>query len=238
MRGGGTLPFANDDEVLDFLRTAPIVGFEKIPMGVTEPRRVILERDGVRLRAAFHDHDIVKDRQRMAGGSVVLYFRDTYVNQVVAYEIARLLGIRNVPPTVLRTIDGTEGSLQLWIENARMEGDRRREKLKFPDVERARRQVADMDVFDALINNLDRTQGNFLWDKESWQLWLIDHTRALGRDRKVSSPEQVKRCSRELMDRLEQLQARSVKRALKRYLTPREVSAAAGSTRASPRVVR
>ena len=106
-----------------------------------------------------------------------------------------------------------------------MEGDRRREKLKFPDVERARRQVADMDVFDALINNLDRTQGNFLWDKESWQLWLIDHTRALGRDRKVPSPEQIKRCSRGLMDRLERLEARSVKRALNRYLTPREVSA-------------
>ena len=33
-----------------------------------------------------------------------------------------------------------------------------------------------MRVFDELIANTDRNQGNMLIDKQ-WKLWLIDHTR-------------------------------------------------------------
>jgi hypothetical protein len=51
-----------------------------------------------------------------------------------------------------------------------------------------------MRVFDELIQNVDRTQENLLWDK-SWKLWLIDHTRAfrLGHELKLSDLDQCER---------------------------------------------
>ena len=220
--GETTLPFGNDAEILEFLRTAEIVSQTEIPIGVTQSRVLVLEKNGVSARAAFHHHHIVKDKQRMVGGSFITHFRDSYTSQIAAWNVAELLGITGTPPTVLRQVDGVEGSLQLWVENARMESDRQRESLVFPDRIRAWRQVYDMDVFDALINNLDRTQGNFLWDKASWDLWMIDHTRAFGRNRKVLRPVKVRKVSRALLERLRELDAKEVKRSLKPYLNREE----------------
>lgn len=224
-RGGEFLPFESDEDVLEFLRRADIVSLQDLPSGVTQSRVVTLEENGVRARAAFHTHHKLKERQRMADGSIVEHFRDSYTSQVAAYEVALLLGMRNTPPTVLREIDGQEGSLQLWIENTRRESDRRSEGLAFPDPERAYRQVYDMDVFDALINNLDRSQGNFLWGRESWDLWLIDHTRAFGSDKTVLEQRRVTRCSRRLWKNLQQLDTAVIEERLEPYLSELERSA-------------
>ena len=161
----------------------------------------------------------------MRDGSFIMYFRDSYMNQVAAWEVARLLGMTNTPPTVLREIDGEQGSLQLWVESARRETDRREDGLAFPDPIRAYRQVYDMDVFDALINNLDRSRGNFLWGRENWDIWLIDHTRAFGRDEKVLDPKNVKKCSRGMWESLQSLDLALLEERLEPYMSKLERSA-------------
>ena len=40
-------------------------------------------------------------------------------------------------------------------------------------------QLQVVRVFDELIQNRDRNQGNILWTSD-WKMWLIDHTRAFG----------------------------------------------------------
>ena len=223
-RDGKPLPLAGDEEILAFLRAAEVVAIEGISVGVTEPRVVTLESGGVVARGAFHDHHMTGERQRLVDGTLVMHFRDSYRNQPAAWEVARLLGMANTPPTVVRRIDDSEGSLQLWVENAMTERERRDGGVMFPDRIRAYRQVYDMDIFDALINNRDRSQGNFLWDGD-WRLWMIDHTRSFGRERNVPSVRSLRRCSYRLWKALRELDADEVDRRLEPYMGSHERAA-------------
>jgi len=114
---GNPLPFTTDAEVVDFLATARVVDRRRVGTGVTDPEKLLLERGGIRAHAIFHDVDVEKTRLRLRG-QVVMFFRDSYANNVAAYELSRLLGITNVPPAVVRKVDSTKGSLQMWLEEA------------------------------------------------------------------------------------------------------------------------
>ena len=123
---GRPLPFDSVAEVTDFLATAQVVGTKSLSTGITEPTKIYLERDGLRVDAVFHHVDR-RERQtrRLPGGQVVAHLLDSYKSQVAAFEVSRLLGLDSVPPTVVRTIDGRTGSLQLWVQNAVTEQMRR-----------------------------------------------------------------------------------------------------------------
>ena len=221
---GATLPFESHEEVKQFLLNATVVDMEDIPVGVTKPKKATLELNGVRARAAFREINLSKERQRMADGSIAMFLRDNYKNEVAAYELGLMLGITNIPPAVLRTLNGKEGSLQLWLDGTIPEKERMAQGKKAPDKVRFRRQVFDMDVFDALINNLDRNQGNILWD-DDWNLWMIDHTRSFGRDTKLRKPEDVQMVSRSLYSALQTLDAKQVKTVMKPYMGSFETGA-------------
>lgn len=203
---GEPLPFADDREVEAFLLAAEIVADEPIGQGITEPRKLLLERGGVRAHAVFrHHHDVDRD-VRLDDGRRLAFFIDSFKGEVAAYRLSRLLGMRNVPPAVLRPVRRTDGSVQLWIEGARTQRAIQEERLASPAELRSRhsRETADMRVFDNLIDNIDRNAGNILWD-ERWDLWLIDHTRAFARRRDLPRAEDVARCSRRLLAGLEAL---------------------------------
>jgi hypothetical protein len=100
---GSPLPFRNDEEVLEFLRTAEVTSAERTGLGINNPWRVDLEKDGVRARACFRDVSVLRKQARMKDG-FHLNFRDDALFEVAAYELGRLLGIRAIPPTVERRI--------------------------------------------------------------------------------------------------------------------------------------
>ncbi len=217
---GKPLPFAEVDEVLDFLATAKVVKTSGIETGVTLPRKLLLERDGVRAHAIFHTVSIEKRRERLHGGRVVNFFRDHYANNVAAFELSRMLGMTNVPPAVVRRVGRDKGSVQLWIESSQTESDRRQKKLAPPGDWRL--TAKDMLVFDNLANNIDRNQGNILYDSD-WNLWFIDHTRTFGRMKQLPSPERIGRCSRRLFQALRGLDETEVRRRLEPYLGGYEI---------------
>ena len=217
---GKPLPFADVSEVLDFLAKAKVVSSTTIRSGVTLPRKLLLERDGVRAHAIFHDVKIEKRRERLSGGQVVSFFRDHYANNVAAFELSRLLGMTNVPPAVVRRVGHQQGSVQMWIESANTEADRRRQKIV--PAGNWRLTAKDMQVFDNLSNNIDRNQGNILYDA-SWNLWFIDHTRTFGRTKKLPSPARVTRCSYRLWQALHELDEAELRRRLKPYLGTYEI---------------
>ena len=72
-------------------------------------------------------------------------------------------------------------------------------------------------LFDNLINNLDRNQGNILIDP-GWRLWLIDHTRSFIRDRALPAPELVLRIERRFWERLRSINDEELEAAVKPYL--------------------
>jgi hypothetical protein len=223
---GNPLPFKKVDEILDFLRTAEIRRITSIPTGVTKPKQLLLERDGITANAIFHDVNEFDRGVRLDSGAYVRDFRDSYLNQVAAFEVGRFLGVTNVPPTVLREVNGRKGSVALWIENTINEQDLSAEGRTPPreDIPRISRIKENMRVFDNLINNFDRNQTNILYDS-NWQVWFIDHTRAFGQEKKLTNPDELRRCSVSLWEKLQAIDADLLTRMVGPYIGKRRAAA-------------
>ncbi len=222
---GRSLPFDRVDQLLEFLAGADVVEVIDLSVGVTKPQQLVLERDGVRAHAVFHSIDR-RERQTktLVNGRVMLYLVDSYRSQIAAFELSRLLGLDIVPPTVERQVRGRVGSVQLWIESAMTEQKRRERGLEPPDRSDWNHQKSEQWVFDNLINNIDRNQGNSLIDAD-WNLWLIDHSRSFGRDRRLPYPERVSFLSSGLWQGLRALDPDTVRERLSPYLDKAEIRA-------------
>ena len=84
-----------------------------------------------------------------------------------------------------------------------------------------------MRVFDELIANTDRNQGNMLIDRD-WKLWLIDHSRAFRLNETLHAPMHVRRCDRALLTQMKALTRKAVDEELGDYLTSSEREALLG----------
>ncbi len=155
--------FSDQEEMAAFLRSAPVVSMWPLGTGSTDPQGVILASNGHRMRAVFKDVDEEGHR---------------YGGEVAAYRLDRMLGLDMVPPTVSRVIDGTPGSLQLWVADAVNEGNLLSEDLRPSDPDAYENQQRRADVFDVLILNIDRNGNNTLITTGDWQVHLIDHEAA------------------------------------------------------------
>ena len=223
--GGEPLPFAGPGQAVDFLAGAEILEVIDLSEGITKPKKLLLEHEGVRAHAIFHSIDRREQKAKtLENGRRTLYLVDSYRSQVAAWELSQMLGIDCVPPTVERTVRGRSGSVQLWIENAMTEEGRRKRGLDAPDTIDWNHQKADQWVFDNLINNIDRNTGNSLIDAD-WNLWLIDHSRSFGRDRKLPYPERISYLSKELWQGLLTLDSERVHERLAPYLDKAEIKA-------------
>ena len=209
---GKPLPFQSDEEIKEFLRTAEVTLKKRIGEGINNPWKVLLEKKGIRMHAIFRDVRVAR-----------IHFRDDNIFECAAYELSRLLGMDNVPPTVRRRIARRKGSMQLWIENAITDKSRQRRNLKAPDRRRRILETQLMYLFDNLIFNDDRNQGNILYDAE-WKLWMIDHTRAFRKFTHLRNPQIIRYCERSVWDRLRTLDDDLIKECLGQFLSSREIS--------------
>ncbi len=123
---------------------------------------------------------------------------------------------------VRRRYGGRDGTIQLWIENAFDEQARLERGLRSPYPDRWRRQKNVRTIFDALIHNIDRNQGNVLFDPD-WNAWLIDHTRSFVAETDLPARRQIRRCDRDLWQRLRTADRRAAAERLEPYLTGREL---------------
>jgi hypothetical protein len=193
---GSPLPFSTDPEVEDFLRTADIVASKELEGTRNRPLKLTLAKDGVEARAIFRTVDKKRASARV-GDVLIRDFHDSYIYECAAYELSRLLDIENVPPCVLRTIDGQKGSAQLWIEEAVTEFQNRYDVDGPTAPERWPRLFDTMHVFDALIDNFDRHPGNILVDSGD-RIWFIDHTRSFRLYTSATKLELAAGCNPEL----------------------------------------
>lgn len=200
---GGFLPFASEAEVLDFLHEAEVIKKKEIPQGINKALKVRLRKDGVEAHAIYRTVNIKKLRHQTAG-QIYIDFRDSYIYECGAYELSRLLGIDHVPPCVVRDLGRHRGTMQIWVEKAMTETDRHKKNLKAPFSIHWARQQQTMRLFDGLINNIDRNQGNILIDPE-WKLWFIDHTRSFHKSSSVEKLERIIWVERRLWTNLQAL---------------------------------
>jgi hypothetical protein len=181
-------------EFEEFLRTAPIVRVQGIPSGVTGPRHVFFAPGGLAAGAVI----------KTIRSSGVDAFFDSYRSEVAAYELDKLLGMDMVPPTVERTVGRDRVSMQLWVEGCvsykSVIGKPR------PDALSWNRQIRRMIVFDNLVVNIDRNEGNMLIDP-AINLILIDHSRTFDARRPLRMPyeKQMTVIDRPFFERLKAL---------------------------------
>jgi len=220
---GVPLPFYNEDQVMEFLATADVVGRENIPVGVTDHIKVRLSKDGLEVHGIFRYVDTVYNQVRM-GGRLRVNMKDSCHFEPAAYELSKLLGMNSVPPVITRRIGRDNGTLQIWVYNAIMESERNEQGMSAPNRIAWNKQVQLMYMFDALIGNDDRTEQNILIDK-NWKLWLIDHTRAFYNRAEVAftSLEKVIYVERGFWEALQEFDTESLNEAVGEYLTDAEI---------------
>ncbi len=150
-RPGGFLPL---EETLAILQDGEIVSRRK-----DDTLLVTLEMGGRTLEARF-------DKR---GGK-------NFYPELAAFRLDRLLGLDMIPPTVRRTVDGKDGTLQLHVSHAVTEAQRAESGQGGGAHCPLGDQWAAMYLFDAVIHNLGRAKDTMVYDQKSgWQLLSIGH---------------------------------------------------------------
>ncbi len=218
------LPFRTSEEVANFLRGAKVVKVHRKKLGgVTKPQKVLVENGGIRVNAVFRSLHREEENSKWESGAFTEFLRDTYLSEIAAYELSRLLGLDTVPPTVPWRMGRRPGSLQLWIEKAER-GYHPDETRKPPDPVRWQMERDRMRPFDALIMNGDRHEGNMLIDPTG-KVWWIDHSRAFLRERDLIEPHLIKRCERGFYQRLKEIDPKVIAERMAPYMSQLEIDA-------------
>ncbi len=221
---GANTPQLSDSEIELFLKTARIVSRKVMQEGTTAATRATLDDGKLTHDAQIQCVDIYKPVWKGAEGTVEKNFRDTWKFNVAAYKVARLIGIQNVPVSVERTVDEKPCSVTWWIDNIWMDEAKRREQnIKPPATDAWVNQLNTVRVFDQLIYNTDRNQGNLLITPE-WKLWMIDHTRAFRTTPALMKVEPLRRIEAQLLQALRKLNTVDLKREAGPWLRAEEIS--------------
>lgn len=133
----------------------------------SEPRRLFEVTDGIlTLVAVFHEDQ-----------------GELFAPELAAYRLDRMLELGMVPVTARRTIDDRPGTLQLVPANTVSDAELVGIKSKVGPPCSFEKQEAAMRVFDALIDNPERSSTTMLYDSEEALLILIDHGASFGTNR-------------------------------------------------------
>ncbi len=222
-----TRPVLTPPEMEDFLLHARIIDTVRTLKGVTGARQVTLSDGRMTHDAQVQDVDIYKAIFEVGPKYTEVNFRDTYRYNIAAYRLALLLGLDNVPMSVLRTVNGKPAAVTWWLDDVAME-EGARQKMKpipqGPDPARTAGYIHILRVFDELIQNRDRNAANFLWTKD-WTMWMVDHTRTFRLGKNLLKPELLQRCERTLCERMRTLTAPVLAEVMGKSLTKAEIDA-------------
>ncbi len=208
----------------EFLRTAKVTRTKEAKKGVTGTLMATLSDGTTTHQASIQTIDQSMMRFESSRG-VELNFRDYWGYNVAAYRLAVMLGLDMIPPSVERRHGDKPAAFTWWVDDVMMdELGRVKSKTRPPDIIYWGAQNAVILVFDALIGNVDRNQGNMLIDKQ-WKVWMIDHSRAFRLAEKVKNLAVIRRCERTMFARLKALDAATLKAELDDYLTRYEMDA-------------
>ena len=200
-------------EMEAFLLKAKILSSKGAGAGVTGSQRVKLSDGKITHDAHVQTVDIAKPVFE-AGQHTELNFKDSYRYNIAGYRLARLLGIDTVPMSVERNVNGKQAAVTWWVDDFQMDEKGRLQKQSMgPNPLRTSNQIQLMRIWDELIQNRDRNQGNIIWTGD-WTMWLIDHTRAFRLGKDLMKPSELTRCDRGLLTRLKALTAESVEKAV------------------------
>jgi hypothetical protein len=201
--GGSKRWIGHETEYEEFIRTAKVDKCEDTEVGVTHPKHCLFAPGSLVSGIVF---------KPLQPGKIHGFF-ESYRSEIAAYELDKLLGLHMVPPTVERTLHGDSGSAQMWVDD--VVPLKAQDGSSAPDPAAWNRQIYRQRVFDNLVANIDRNQGNLLLDP-IWNLILIDHSRAF--TAVPTMPFPMTRIDRDFYNKLKGLDEATVKAHLGKLL--------------------
>ncbi len=205
------------EEVEDYLRTAETVFHLPGGAGRTDPWKVRLDLAGTARWAQFKH----VDRPRPAA------LPDSYRYELAAYALDRYLGLGFVPPVVERTINDYNGSLQIFVDGAIRESERKRRDLDLERPEAFERAMADLKVFLNLVR--DRCDAerdrDILIQNGTEKVFGVDFSQAFDPKADLVPGCDILRCSRDLYGKLRRWDPDAIDRIVGRLLNGDEVRA-------------
>ncbi len=217
-------PALSPEAMEAFLLKARVSNQRDAGSGVTNSRRATLTDGQLTHDAHIQTVDVAQSVFE-AGRNTELNFKDTFRYNIAGYRLAKLVGLTTVPMSVERAIEGKPAAVTWWVDDVQMdEKERMKTKSQGPDPVKTNKQIQIMRVWDELIQNRDRNQGNILWTHD-WTMWLIDHTRAFRLNTNLLKPEQLSRCDRGLLERLRAVTPEALAQAVGNSLTKQEQEA-------------
>ena len=209
-------------EMEKFLLDGRIVKKKEGSKGVTDAYRVTLSDGALTHDAQVQNVDIAKPYFDVGPKKSEVNFKDSYRYNVAAYRLAVLLGLDNVPMSVERTVEGKPAAMTWWLDGVMDDGDRKKKKIPQANPARAADYYNVMFVFDELIQNRDRNQGNIVWSLDS-RMWMIDHTRAFRLGRDLQTPGNLTRIDRSMFEKMRGLDKQAFTESIGKALTKDEI---------------
>ena len=112
-----TAPSLSLEEMETFLLNGRIVSRRERSKGVTDAYRVTLSDGRTTHDAQVQNVDIARAIFDVDPKHTELNFKDTYRYNIAGYRLARLLGLKNVPVSVPRNVDGKPAAMTWWIDD-------------------------------------------------------------------------------------------------------------------------
>ena len=195
-------------EIEHCLVDAKVTKIEEVPIGVTKPSRAILQDAGCARAFAWKPL-----RPGMYSG-----YWESYKSEIAAYELDKLLALNMVPIAVERRVNGISGAAILWLDGVRSWD----QILPLPKPAFWPIRLVRMKMFDCLVGNTDRNKGNMLVD-EAWNLYLIDHSRAFVKERRLPPASVFQNVDRALWERMLALDEATLAQRLGQWLDNRQI---------------
>lgn len=197
-----------EDQIEQQLTEGKVLKLEDVPIGVTKPQRATLE-GGARFAWKPLQPGYSKG------------YMESYKAEIAAYKMDRMLDMHMVPPITERRMEGKNGAAVFWIENTRPWNVKAPPQGPEPMWSR---QLTKMKMFDLLIANIDRNQGNLMYDAD-WHIFLIDHSRAFIDKKDLKGIAPLGRVERKLWEKMQALTIEDLDRGLDKWVGDKEKKA-------------
>ena len=197
-----------EDQIEQQLTDAKILKMEDVPIGVTKPQRATVEGG---MRFAWKPLQPGYNKG----------FMESYKAEIAAYKLDRALEMHMVPPIIERKVENKMGAAVFWIENTRSWSVANPPQGPEPMWSM---QLTRMKMFDLLIANIDRNQGNLIYDAD-WHLFLIDHSRAFITKKDLKGIAPLGRVERKLWNKMAALTIEDLDRVLGKLVGDKEKQA-------------
>jgi len=210
----------------EFLRNAKVVKRKPLGKGITASDQLTLSDGTSTHKAVWKTIDeLRRGVTTFPGVGAIIDYEDSYRFEIAAYELDKLVGFDLVPPTVERTIGRKKGALQMWVEGAMTEGDRKQKRISPPDIDAWNTQIHRLRLMHQLTFNWDAQNiQNTLLDG-SFKVYGIDFSRSFSAYSEVRREQLLERFSRRDLEAIKTLDEPKLKAAIGRWVSMPQVRA-------------